>query len=114
MQEHKSKPMLKEKASIFSESHKELFWKNFREDRCTNFKTKQKYQEVPRKKTNSTPTTSSRNRPPFRGDPAASSYGRGGGGRAPQAFFVRTMLQTQRQHGKSNKTTLPQHPTTSG
>ena len=38
----------------------------------------------------------------------------GGGGRAPQAFFVRSMLQTQRQHGKSNKITLPQHSTTSG
>ena len=34
--------------------------------------------------------------------------------RAPQAFFVRTMPQTQRQHGKSNKITLPQHSTTSG
>ena len=30
MKEHKSKQMLKEKASIFSESHKELFRKNFR------------------------------------------------------------------------------------
>ena len=114
MQEHKSKQMLKEKASIFSESHKELFWQNFREDRCTNLKTKQKYQEVLREETKSTPTTFSRNRPPFRGGPAASSYGRGGGGRVPQAFFVRTMPQTQRQHRKSNKTTLHQHSTTSG
>ena len=114
MKEHKSKQMLKEKASIFSESHKELFGQNFREDWCTNLKTKQKYQEVLRKETNSTPTTFSKNRPPFRGGPPASSYGRGGGGRAPQAFFVRTMPQTQRQHGKSNKITLPQHSTTSG
>ena len=30
MKEHKSKQMLKEKARIFSESHKELFRKNFR------------------------------------------------------------------------------------
>ena len=110
----KSKQMLKEKASIFSESHKELFGQNFREDWCTNLKTKQKYQEVLRKETKSTPTTFSKNRPPFRRDPPASSYGRGGGGRAPQAFFVRTMPQTQRQHGKSNKITLPQHSTTSG
>ena len=36
MKEHKSKQMLKEKASIFSESHKELFGQNFREDWCTN------------------------------------------------------------------------------
>ena len=46
MKEHKSKQMLKEKASIFSESHKELFGQNFTEDWCTNLKTKQKYQEV--------------------------------------------------------------------
>ena len=114
MNEHKSKQILKEKASIFSKSHKELFGQNFREDWCTNLKTKQKYQEVLRKETKSTPTTFSKNRPPFRRDPPASSYGRGGGGRAPQAFFVRTMPQTQRQHGKSNKITLPQHSTTSG
>ena len=114
MKEHKSKQMLKEKASIFSESHKELFGQNFREDWCTNLKTKQKYQEVLRKENNSTPTTFSKNRPPFRGGPPASSHGRGGGGRAPQAFFVRRMPQTQRQHGKSNKITLPQHSTTSG
>ena len=49
MKEHKSKQMLKEKASIFSESHKELFGQNFREDWCTNLKTKHKYQEVLRK-----------------------------------------------------------------
>ena len=114
MKEHKSKQMLKEKASIFSESHKELFGQNFREDWCTNLKTKQKYQEVLRKETKFTTTTFSNNRPPFRGGPPASSYGRGGGGRAPQAFFVRTMPQTQRQHGKSNKITLPQHDATSG
>ena len=115
MKEDKScKQVLKEKASIFSESHKELFGQNFREDWCTNLKTKQKYQEILLKETKSTPTTFSKNRPPFRGGPPASSYGRGGGGRAPQAFFVRTMPQTQRQHGKSNKITLPQHSTTSG
>ena len=49
MKEHKSKQMLKEKASIFSESHKELFGQNVRENWCTNLKTKQKYQEVLRK-----------------------------------------------------------------
>ena len=32
MKEHKSKKMLREKASIFSESHKELFKQSFRED----------------------------------------------------------------------------------
>ena len=106
--------MLKENARIFSESHKELFGQNFRENWCTSLKTKQKYQEVLRKENNSTPTTFSKNRPPFRGGPPASSHGRGGGGHAPQAFFVRTMPQTQRQHGKSNKITLPQHSTTSG
>ena len=114
MKEHKSKQMLKEKASIFSESHKELSGQNFIEDWCTNLKTKQKYQEVLRKETKSTPTTFSKNRPPFRRDPPAASYGRGGGGRAPQAFFIRAMPQTQRQHGKSNKITLPQHSSTSG
>ena len=41
--------MLKGKASIFSESHKELFGQNFRKDWCTSRKTKQKYQEVLRK-----------------------------------------------------------------
>ena len=46
MKEQKSKQILKEKASIFTESHKELFGENFREDWCTNLKTKQKYQEV--------------------------------------------------------------------
>ena len=96
MKEHKSKQMLKEKASIFPESHKELFGQNFTEDWCTNLKTKQRYQEVLRKETKSTPTTFSKNRPPFRGSPPASSYGYGrvGGGRVPQAFFVRTMPQT--------------------
>ena len=49
MKEHKSKQMLKEKASIFSDSHKELFGQNVRENWCTNLKTKQKYQEVLRK-----------------------------------------------------------------
>ena len=115
MKEHKSGQMLKEKASIFSERNKELFGQNFRENWYTNLKTKQKYQEVLQKETKSTPTIFSKNGPPFRGGPlASSSFGRGGGGRAPQAFFVRTMPQTQRQHGKSNKITLPQHSTTSG
>ena len=115
MKEDKScKQVLKEKASIFSESHKELFGQNFREDWSSNLKTKQKYQEILLKETKSTPTTFSKNRLPFRGGPPASSYGRGGGGHAPQAFFVRTMPQTQRQHGKSNKITLPQHSRTSG
>ena len=96
MKEHKSKQMLKEKASIFPESHKELFGQNFTEDWCTNLKTKQRYQEVLRKETKSTPTTFSKNRPPFRGSPPASLYGYGrvGGGRVPQAFFVRTVPQT--------------------
>ena len=35
MKEHKSKTMLKEKTGIFSESLKELFGQNFREDWCT-------------------------------------------------------------------------------
>ena len=114
MKEPKSGQMLKEKASIFSERNKELFGQNFRENWYTNLKTKQKYQEVLQKETKSTPTIFSKNGPPFRGGPlASSSFGRGGGGRAPQAFFVRTMPQTQRQHGKSNKNTLPQHSTTS-
>ena len=114
MKEHKSKKMLREKASIFSESHKKLFVQNFRKDWCTNLRTKQKYQETLRKETKSTPTTFRRNRLLFRGAPPVSSYERGGGGRAPQAFFIRTMPQTQRQHGKSNKITFPQHSTTSG
>ena len=46
--------MLKEKASIFYESHKELFGQNFTEDWCTNLKTNQNYQEVLRKVTKST------------------------------------------------------------
>ena len=49
MKEHKSKTMIKEKTGIFSESHKELFGQNFREDWCTKLKTKQKRQEVLRK-----------------------------------------------------------------
>ena len=105
--------MLKEKASIFSENHNELFGQNFREDQCTSLKTKQEYQEVLRKETKSTPKSFSRNSPTFRGDPPAS-YGRGGGGRAPEAFFIRAMQQTQRQHNKSNKITLPKHSTTFG
>ena len=114
MKEHKSKQVLKEKASIFSKSHAELFGLNFREDWCINLKNKKKCQDVLRKGTKSTPTTFSRNRLPFRGGPPASSYRKGDGGRAPQAFFVRTMPQAQREHGKSNKITLPQHSTTSG
>ena len=114
MKEHKSKQMLKEKGSIFSETHKEFFGKNFRKDWCTNLKTKQKYQEALRKETRSTPTTFSKNTPPFRGGPPASSYGKGGRGRATQAFFVRTMPQIQRQHGMSKKYTFPQHSATSG
>ena len=99
MKEHEFKQMLKEKASIFSESHKELFGQNFREDWCTSLKTKQKYQEILPKETKSTLTTFNRNRPPFRGGPPAS-YGRGDGGRAPQAFLVRSIPQTQKQRGK--------------
>ena len=57
MKEHKSKQMLKEKASIFSESHKQLFGQNFREDCCTNRKTKKKYQQVLRKEDKLTSTT---------------------------------------------------------
>ena len=113
MKAHKSKQMSKEKASIFSESHKELFGQNVRENWFTNLKTKPKYQEILRKETKLTPTTISMNGPLFRGGPRALSSGRGGGGRALQAFFVRTMPQTQSQHGKSNKITLPQHSTTS-
>ena len=112
MKEHKSKQMLKEKASIFSESHKELFGQNFREDWWTNLKTKHKYQEVLRKEIKSIQTgIGSRNRPPFRGGPAASSYERRDRRRAPQVLFVRTIQQTRRQNGKKNKITLPQHST---
>ena len=112
MKEHKSKQMLKEKASIFSESHKELFGQNFREDWCTNLKTKHKYQEILRKEIKSIQTgIGSRNRPPFRGDPAASSYERRDRRRAPQVLFVRTMQQTRRQNGNKNKIALPQHST---
>ena len=106
--------MLKEKASIFSETRKEFSGKNFRKDLCNNLKTKQKYQEVLRNESKSTPTTFSRNRPAFRGGPPTSTYGRGCGGCAPQVFFVRTMPQKQRQHGMSNKIPLPQHSTNSG
>ena len=114
MKEHKFKQILKEKAIIFSESHKELFRQNFTENWYTNLKIEQKYQEVLPKETKLTETTFSRNRQPFRGGPPASSYGRGCGGCAPQAFFIRTMSQTQRQHGESNKITLPKHVATSG
>ena len=41
-----------------------MFGQNFRENWCTNLKTKQKYQEVLRKETKSTPTAFNRNRPP--------------------------------------------------
>ena len=112
MKEHKSEQMLKEKASIFPESHEELLGQSFSEDWCTNLKTKQKHQEVLRKKTKSTPKIF-RNRPLVRRGSAISIYGRVDGGRTPQAFFVRTMPQTQRQHGKSSEITLPQHSTTS-
>ena len=87
--------MLKEKASIFFESHKELFRQNFAENWYTNLIIKQKYQEVLLKETKLTETTFSRNIPPSRGGPPAS-YGRGDGGCAPQALFIRTMPQTQR------------------
>ena len=113
MKENKSKQMLKEKASIFSESHKELFGQSFMEDWCTSLKTKQKYQEALRKETKSTLTTFNINRPPFRGG-TPPSYGRGGEKCAPQSLFIRSMAQTQRQHGKSNKITLTQHSRTSG
>ena len=84
-------------------------------ERCAVL-TKQKYEKVLRKDSKSIQTTFSKNRPPFRRDPPASSYERGGGGRActPQAFFVRTMPQTEKQHGKSNKIILPQHSASSG
>ena len=72
MKECKSKQMLKEKASIFSGVHKELFGQNNREDWCTNLKNKQKYQEVLRKETKTTPTAFSRNRLHFRRAPPAS------------------------------------------
>ena len=51
MKKHKAKQLLKEKADIFTESYKELFGKTFRENWCSNLKTKQKYQEVLRNKT---------------------------------------------------------------
>ena len=112
MKKHRSKQMLKDKASIFSENHKDLFGQNLRKDWCTDLNTKQKYQKVLRKETKLTLRTFSRNRPPFRRGPPGSLYARrGGGGRALQALFLRTMPQTQRQHGKSNKIPLPQHPT---
>ena len=108
MKEHKFKQMLASSLRAIK-----LFGQNFREDWCTSLKTKQKYQKVLRKETKSTQTTFNRNRPPFQGGPPAS-YRRGGGECAPQAFFVRSMPQTQRQHGKSNKIILSQHSTTSG
>ena len=109
MKEHKFKQMLASSLRAIK-----LFGQNFREDWCTSLKTKQKYQEVLRKENKSTQTTFNRNRPPFQGGPPAS-YRRGGGECAPQAFFVRSMPQTQRQHGKSlPHLTLPQHFTTSG
>ena len=40
MKEYESKQMLKERASIFFESHKELLGQNFREDWCTILKTR--------------------------------------------------------------------------
>ena len=43
MKEHETKEFLKEKATISSESYKELFGKNFREDWCSTLITKQKY-----------------------------------------------------------------------
>ena len=107
MKEHKYKQMLKEKASIFSESQKDLFRQNFREDWCSSLKNKQKYQEVLPRETKLIPKAFNRNRPPFRGGPPVS-YGRGGGGRAPQVLFVRSLPQTQRQHSKSIKIILPQ------
>ena len=95
MKKHKSKQMLKGKASIFSESHKELLGQNFREDWCINLKSNQKYQEVLRKETKSIQTgIGSMHRPLFQGGPAASSYERRDGRRASQALFVRTMKQT--------------------
>ena len=72
-----------------------MFGQKLTEDWCTKLKTKQKYQEVLRKETNPTPTTFSKNRPPFGRGPSTSSYERGGGGRAPHAFFVRTMPQAE-------------------
>ena len=63
------------------------------------------------KETKLTPTTFSRNRSK---GPPASSHGGSGGECAPQAFFVRIMPQTKRQHRQSNKITLPQHSLTSG
>ena len=89
-----------------------MFGQNFREDWCTSLKTKHKYQEVLRKETKLTLKTFSRNRPLFRG--GLQQHHIGEVVRAPQAFFVRAMPQKQRQHGKSNKITLPQHSTTSG
>ena len=65
MNQHKSKQMLKEKASIFSESHKELFGQNFRGDWGCSLKTKQKYQEVLRKEPKLTPARFKINKLPF-------------------------------------------------
>ena len=67
MKEPKSKQMLKEKASIFPESHKELFGQNFREDWCTNLKTKQRYQEVLLRRPNRQQQHSARIDRPFEG-----------------------------------------------
>ena len=44
-----------------------MFGQNFRVDWCTNLKTKQRYQEVLRKETQSTSTTFSKNNHPFEG-----------------------------------------------
>ena len=76
MKKHRSKQMLKDKASIFSENHKDLFGQNLRKDWCTDLNTKQKYQKVLRKETKLTLRTFSRNRPPFRRGPPASLYAR--------------------------------------
>ena len=56
MKEHKAKQLLNKKANFFSKSRKELFGETFCEDCCSNLKTKQKYQEVPRNKTKSSST----------------------------------------------------------
>ena len=88
IKKHEYKQMLKENTSIFFQSHKELFGQNFRQDWFTNLKTKQKYQEGLHKETKSTPTAFSRNKPPFRGSPPSLSYGRGGGGHAPQNYLL--------------------------
>ena len=61
---------------MFSESYKKLFVKTFREDWCSNSKTKQKYQEVHRNETKSSLPTGKK---PFGGSLQYQAKKDGGG-----------------------------------